>query len=49
MKEVSLKPFADTVFQVDGGNFYGNFITLESSNDGVTALKWRNYTFKKEP
>ncbi len=48
MKETPLKPFGDNVFHVDGGSFYGNFITFESSNDRITALKWRNYTFKRQ-
>lgn len=48
MKEVPLEPFGDNVFYVAGGSFYGNFITFESSNDGIIALKWRNYTFKPQ-
>ena len=31
MKETPLEPFGDNVFHVDGGSFYGNFITFESS------------------
>ncbi len=49
MKETPLKPFGDNVFYVDGGSFYGNFITFESGNDGSMRLKWRNYTFNKRP
>lgn len=48
MKEIPLEPFGDNVFRVDGGSFYGNFITFESSNDGIIALKWRNYTFNRQ-
>ncbi|PYS56826.1 MAG: hypothetical protein DMF74_27625, partial [Acidobacteria bacterium] len=48
MKEIPLEPFGDNVFHVDGGSFYGNFITFESSNDGIIALKWRRYTFKRQ-
>ncbi len=48
MKEIPLEPFGDNVFHVDGGSFYGNFITFESSNDGIIALKWRNYTFNRQ-
>jgi hypothetical protein len=47
MKETPLKPFGDNVFHVDGGSFYGNFITFETGNDGSMRLKWRNYTFNK--
>lgn len=47
MKEIPLEPFGDNVFHVDGGSFYGNFITFESSNDGSMKLKWRNYTFNQ--
>ena len=48
MKEIPLEPFGDNVFRVVGGSFYGNFITFESSNDGIVALKWRNLTFKRQ-
>ncbi len=48
MKEVPLKPFGDNVFHVDGGSFYGNFVTFESSKDGSMRLKWRNYTFNRQ-
>jgi hypothetical protein len=47
MKEIPLRPFGDNVFYVDGGSFYGNFITFESGEDGSMRLKWRNYTFNK--
>jgi CubicO group peptidase (beta-lactamase class C family) len=47
MKEVPLEPFGDNVFHVGGGSFYGNFITFESGNGGIIALKWRNYTFNR--
>jgi len=49
MKETPLEPFGDNVFHVRGGSFYGNFITFETSNDGSMRLKWRNYTFTKQP
>jgi CubicO group peptidase (beta-lactamase class C family) len=49
MKEIPLEPFGENVFRVSGGSFYGNFITFESGKDGVTALKWRNFTFKRQP
>ena len=39
MKEIPLEPFGDNVFRVGGGSFYGNFISFESSKDGITALK----------
>jgi CubicO group peptidase (beta-lactamase class C family) len=48
MKEIPLEPFSEGVFHVAGGSFYGNFITFESGNDGVHALKWRNYTFNRQ-
>jgi len=48
MKEIPLEPFGENVFRVAGGSFYGNFITFESSKDGITALKWRNLTFKRQ-
>ena len=48
MKGIPLEPFGDNVFRVVGGSFYGNFITFESSNDGIVALKWRNLTFKRQ-
>lgn len=47
IKEIPLEPFGDGVFHVDGGSFYGNFITFESGNDGSMRLKWRNYTFNR--
>jgi len=48
MKETPLAPYGGNVFHVDGGSFYGNFITFESSNDGSMILKWRNYTFNRQ-
>src|SRR5215207_726529 len=48
MKAISLEAFGDNVFRVGGGSFYGNFITFESGNDGIIALKWRNYTFNRQ-
>ena len=48
MKEIPLEPFGDNVFRVGGGSFGGNFITFEPGNDGIVALKWRNYTFKRQ-
>jgi hypothetical protein len=48
MKEIPLEPFADNVFRVDGGSFYGNFITFESSREGALRLKWRGYTFQRQ-
>lgn len=48
MKEIPLKPFGENVFYVDGGSFYGNFITFEPGDDGSMRLKWRNYTFNKQ-
>ena len=48
MKETPLAPFGENVFHVDGGSFYGNFITFESSSDGSMRLRWRNYTFNRQ-
>lgn len=47
MKEIPLAPFGDNVFHIDGGSFYGNFITFEQSQEGGLRLKWRGYTFNQ--
>ena len=49
MKETPLAPYGGNVFRVDGGSFYGNFMTFESNQDGSMVLKWRNYVFKRQP
>lgn len=49
MKETPLAPYGGNVFHVDGGSFYGNFMTFESNKDGSRVLKWRNYVFKRQP
>jgi CubicO group peptidase (beta-lactamase class C family) len=50
MKQTPLAPDGEgaNVFYVDGGSFYGNRMTFESGKDGITALKWRNYTFNRQ-
>jgi CubicO group peptidase (beta-lactamase class C family) len=48
MKEVPLVPYGNNVFKIDGGSVGNKFITFESGKDGITALKWRNYTFKRQ-
>jgi CubicO group peptidase (beta-lactamase class C family) len=50
MKETPLEPHGESIFHVDGGSFYGNFMTFEAGTDGVMRLKWRSYTFiRKQP
>jgi len=49
MKEAPLAPYGKNVFYIDGGSFFGNRMTFESNQDGVTALKWRNLTFNRQP
>ena len=48
MKETPLAPFGENVFHVDGGSFYGNFMTFEQSREGLLRLKWRGYTFQRQ-
>jgi len=48
IKDTPLEPFGDNVFYVNGGSFYGNFITFESGKDGIIGLKWRNYIFNRQ-
>ena len=47
MKEVPLVGYGNNDFKIEGGSVGNKFITFESDKDGITALKWRNLTFKR--
>jgi CubicO group peptidase (beta-lactamase class C family) len=49
MKEIPLSPYGENVFRVGGSSFGGDLMTFESNEDGSMMLKWRNYSFKRQP
>jgi CubicO group peptidase (beta-lactamase class C family) len=49
LKDVPLASYGNDDFKIEGGSFGNKFIRFESENDGVVALKWRNYVFKRQP
>jgi CubicO group peptidase (beta-lactamase class C family) len=49
LKGVPLAPYGNHDFKIEGGSFGNKFITFEPANDGSMRLKWRTYTFNRQP
>jgi len=49
IKDVPLVSYGNNDFKIDGGSFGNKFITFEPGIDGSVRLKWRTYTFNRQP
>jgi CubicO group peptidase (beta-lactamase class C family) len=49
VKETPLTAYGNNEFKIDGGSFGNKFIVFEPGSDGSMRLKWRTYTFNRQP